>query len=66
MTQQMRALGVDEAPMPLKFLLSICYAAFVKGDVSKIEVDASVSVEASQLYPEVRYTTVDEFLNQFV
>ncbi|CAK9166667.1 unnamed protein product [Ilex paraguariensis] len=56
--------NIQEAPMPLKFFLSICYAAFVKGDVSKIEVDASVSVEASHIYPEVKYTTVDEFLNQ--
>lgn len=52
--------------MPLKLLLSICHTVFVKGDATKFEIEPSFGVEAFKLYPEVKYTTVNEYLNQFV
>ncbi|KAK7320757.1 hypothetical protein VNO77_30527 [Canavalia gladiata] len=36
------------------------------GDCTNFEIDPSFGVEASQLYPEVKYTTVDNYLNAFV
>ncbi|KAF6135989.1 hypothetical protein GIB67_006881 [Kingdonia uniflora] len=37
-----------------------------KGDQTNFEIEPSFGVEASKLYPDVKYTTVDEYLNQFV
>ena len=42
---------------------AIGYSIFVKGSEMNYEMDASIKVEASQLYPEVRYATVEEYLS---
>lgn len=55
-----------ESSVPLNVLLSINHSAFVKGDHTNFEIEPSFGVEASALYPDVKYTTVDEYLNQFV
>ncbi|KAA8536093.1 hypothetical protein F0562_028571 [Nyssa sinensis] len=57
---------VAEAPVPLNVILSIGHSVYVKGDHTNFEIEPSFGVEASELYPDVKYTTVDEFLNQFV
>ncbi|KAK7826997.1 isoflavone reductase-like protein [Quercus suber] len=53
-------------PLNLLLLLSIAHSTFVKGNLRDFEIKASNGVEASELYPEVKYTTVDEYLHQFV
>lgn len=58
--------NIQEAPLPLNVILSISHSVFVKGDQTNFEIDPSFGVEASALYPDVKYTTVDEYLNQFV
>ncbi|RWR82420.1 isoflavone reductase [Cinnamomum micranthum f. kanehirae] len=58
--------NIQEAPIPLKLNLSIGHSVFVKGDHTNFEIEPSFGVEASQLYPDVKYTTVDEILDQFV
>ncbi|KAF8406447.1 hypothetical protein HHK36_008534 [Tetracentron sinense] len=58
--------NIQEAPVPLKFMLSTNHSAFVKGDHTNFEIEPSFGVETSELYPDVKYTTVDEYLNQFV
>lgn len=50
----------------MNVFLSIAHTCFVKGDQTNFEIEPSIGVEASELYPEVEYTTVDEFLNQFI
>lgn len=55
-----------EAAIPLTVNLSIGHSVFVKGDHANFEIEPSFGVEASELYPDVKYTTVDEYLNQFV
>lgn len=50
----------------MKVVLSIGHSVFVKGDHANFEIDPSVGLEASQLYPDVKYTTVDEYLDEFV
>ena len=56
-----------ECSNPLNLLLlSIAHSTFVKGNLRDFEIKASNGVEASELYPEVKYTTIDEYLDQFV
>lgn len=52
--------------MPVNVVLAIGHSVFVKGDHTNFEIEPSFGVEASELYPDVKYTTVDEYLNQFV
>ncbi|KAL0561139.1 hypothetical protein IC582_001559 [Cucumis melo] len=59
-------MNIEEAPLPLNVILAISHSAFVKGDHTNFEIEASFGVEATKLYPEVKYTSVDEYLDQFV
>lgn len=58
--------NIQESPVPINVIISISHSAFVKGDQTNFEIEPSFGVEASALYPDVKYTTVDEYLNQFV
>lgn len=58
--------NIQEAPFPINVVLAISHAVFIKGDQTNFEIEPSFGVEASHLYPDVKYTTVDEYLNQFV
>ncbi|CBI37664.3 phenylcoumaran benzylic ether reductase Pyrc5 [Vitis vinifera] len=58
--------NIQEASVPLNVMLAFCHSVFVKGDHTNFEIKPSFGVEASELYPDVKYTTVDEYLNQFV
>ncbi|KAJ6810159.1 putative isoflavone reductase-like protein [Iris pallida] len=57
---------IRESPVPLNVILAIGYSVFVKGDQTNFEIDPSFGVEASELYPDVKHTTVDEYLNRFL
>ncbi|KAF5181958.1 Isoflavone reductase-like protein [Thalictrum thalictroides] len=58
--------NIQEAPIPVNVILSIGHSVFVKGDQTNFDIEPSFGVEASELYPDVKFTTVDEYLNQFV
>jgi uncharacterized protein YbjT (DUF2867 family) len=58
--------NIQESPVPVNVILSIMHSVFVKGDHTNFEIEPSFGVEASELYPDIKYTAVDEFLNQFV
>nr|GEV58464.1 isoflavone reductase-like protein [Tanacetum cinerariifolium] len=58
--------NIEESPVPLNVVLSISHSIFVKGDQTNFEIKPSFGVEASELYPDVKYTTVDEYLSRFV
>ncbi|WJZ83673.1 hypothetical protein VitviT2T_003335 [Vitis vinifera] len=58
--------NIQEASAPLNAILSIDHSVFIKGDQTNFEIEPSFGVEASELYPDVKYTTVDELLNQLV
>ncbi|PNX86470.1 isoflavone reductase-like protein, partial [Trifolium pratense] len=46
---------MQESPYPLiKMGFAICLAAFVKGDHTNYEIEPSIGVEASKLYPDVK------------
>ncbi|KAJ1428213.1 NmrA-like domain [Sesbania bispinosa] len=55
---------IQESSFPINMGLAICHAAFVKGEHTNFQIDPSFGVEASQLYPHVKYTTVDELLDE--
>jgi uncharacterized protein YbjT (DUF2867 family) len=57
---------IIESPIPINIILSINHSVFVKGDHTNFVIEPSFGVEASELYPDVKYTSVDEYLNQFV
>ncbi|KAK2994157.1 hypothetical protein RJ640_020962 [Escallonia rubra] len=57
---------IQEAPMPINVVLAINHSVFVKGDHTNFEIEPSFGVEASELYPDVKYTTVEEYLDRFV
>ncbi|XP_061342365.1 isoflavone reductase-like protein [Gastrolobium bilobum] len=58
--------NIQETPFPGNFMLALCHSMLVKGDCTNFEIDPSFGVEASELYPEVKYTTIDNSLNAFV
>jgi len=57
---------IQESPIPINVILSINHSVFVKGDQTNFKIEPSFGVEASELYPDVKYTTVEEYLDQFV
>ncbi|KAK7341477.1 hypothetical protein VNO80_24407 [Phaseolus coccineus] len=52
---------IKESSFPINMGLSICHSAYVKGDHTNYEIKPSFGVEASMLYPDIKYTTLDEF-----
>ncbi|XP_027360914.1 isoflavone reductase homolog TP7-like [Abrus precatorius] len=58
--------NIQESPFPQSLLLAFSHSMLVKGDCTKYDLDPSSAVEASELYPEVKYTTIDNYLDQFV
>ncbi|PWA67633.1 isoflavone reductase-like protein [Artemisia annua] len=57
---------IQESTFPMNIALAIGHSIFVKGDLTNFEIDPSFGVEATELYPDVKYTTVDEYLDRFV
>lgn len=57
---------IKELERPHNVLLSISHSVFVRGDHTNFDIDPSTGVEATELYPEVNYTTVSEYLNRFL
>ncbi|CAO2185258.1 unnamed protein product [Urochloa humidicola] len=57
---------IQESPIPLNIVLAIGHAAYVRGEQSGFEIDPAKGVDATELYPDVKYTTVDEYLNRFL
>ncbi|CBI37669.3 hypothetical protein VitviT2T_003333 [Vitis vinifera] len=57
--------NIQEAEFPVNVIMAISHSVFIEGDQTNFEIEPSFGVEASELYPDVKYTTVDEYLNQF-
>ncbi|KAG8043051.1 hypothetical protein GUJ93_ZPchr0008g13874 [Zizania palustris] len=55
---------IQEAAIPTNIILAIAHAAFVRGDVHPLE--PASAVEASELFPDVQYTTVDDYLQRLL
>ncbi|KAJ0086711.1 hypothetical protein Patl1_09164 [Pistacia atlantica] len=57
---------IPSLPFPLNIMMSMNHSFFVNGDQTNFTIDPSFGVEASELYPDVKYTTVEEYLQKFV
>ncbi|CAM0913894.1 unnamed protein product [Alopecurus aequalis] len=57
------AKKIHEAPFPLNFQLAMVHSTLVHSGALMDTFDASLGVEATQLYPEVKFVTVEEYLN---
>ncbi|KAI3807319.1 hypothetical protein L1987_23245 [Smallanthus sonchifolius] len=57
---------IQESEFPINLILAINHSIFVNGDLTNFEIEPSFGVEASELYPDVKYTTVEEYLERFV
>ncbi|MFS7890725.1 Isoflavone reductase-like protein [Helianthus anomalus] len=57
---------IQESPFPNNLFLALNHSIFVNGDLTNFEIEPSFGVEASELYPDVKYTTVEEYLDRFV
>ncbi|CAM6007273.1 unnamed protein product [Sphagnum balticum] len=55
---------IEEMPFPNNLFLAGSYSLLVKGD--QYFEPGPKDVDASKLYPDVKYTTVDEFLNRYM
>lgn len=56
---------IQESPTN-EMILSINHSVFAKGDQNNFEIEPAFGVEASEVYPDVRYMTVEEYLDRFV
>jgi len=50
----------------MNIFLTFNHTAYVKGDHTNFKIESSFGVEASVLYPNVKYITVDEYLNKLI
>ncbi|XP_010055404.2 phenylcoumaran benzylic ether reductase Pyrc5 [Eucalyptus grandis] len=57
---------IRDVKSPDDLVWAISHSVFVKGDQTNFQIEPPYGVEASELYPNVKYSTVDEYLNQFV
>ena len=55
-----------ESPIPVNIILAIGHAGYVRGEQAGFEIDPAKGVDVTELYPDVKYTTVDEYLNRFL
>ncbi|GAB4847448.1 Phenylcoumaran benzylic ether reductase tp7 [Ancistrocladus abbreviatus] len=56
---------IRDSPSLPSFILSIEHFVFVIGGGAMATIDQSSGVDACELYPEVKYTTVGDYLGQF-
>lgn len=55
-----------ESPMPVSMYLSLAYSLFIRGDTANFDIDPAIGLEATDLYPDVNYTSIDEYLDRLV
>nr|XP_043635551.1 eugenol synthase 1-like [Erigeron canadensis] len=57
---------IQESGFPNSIFIALNHSIFVNGDLTNFEIKPSFGVEASELYPDVKYTSVEEYLDRFV
>ncbi|XP_010536074.1 PREDICTED: isoflavone reductase homolog P3-like isoform X2 [Tarenaya hassleriana] len=58
--------NIEDSPAPINMYLSLTHSVFVKGDQTSFTLNPAYEVEVSELYPDVKYTSVEEYLDKFV
>ncbi|XP_045817405.1 isoflavone reductase [Trifolium pratense] len=64
-TEEQVLKDIKESSFPRNYLLALYHSQQIRGD-AVYEIDPAKDIEASEAYPDVPYTTADEYLNQFV
>lgn len=54
---------IAETPYPDNMEFIFIYSAFVKGDQTYFDIEASNGVDGSKLFPQLKHTTISEFLD---
>lgn len=57
---------IAETSFPANFEILFIYSAFIKGDHTCFDIESSSGVNGTELYPQVKYTTISEFLDTLV
>ncbi|KAF8405246.1 hypothetical protein HHK36_010147 [Tetracentron sinense] len=55
--------NIQETPYPNNMEMIFIYSAFIKGDQTYFDIEASGGVDGTELYPHVKYTTISEYLD---
>lgn len=50
-------------PYPDNMKMIFIYSTFIKGDHTYFDIESSGGVDGTKLYPELKYTTISEFLD---
>ncbi|KAL5557318.1 hypothetical protein UlMin_039554 [Ulmus minor] len=58
--------NIQESSEPLNLLLALFHGMFVKGVAALYDTKFPKTLEASELFPEVKYTTVDWYFDRLV
>ncbi|XP_038703454.1 eugenol synthase 1-like isoform X2 [Tripterygium wilfordii] len=54
--------SIQVTPPPFNLLLALNHSVFIKGDHTIFDIDPAIGYEAIEIYPDVKYTTVEEYL----
>ncbi|EEF49420.1 probable pinoresinol-lariciresinol reductase 3 [Ricinus communis] len=57
---------IKETPYPDNMTLIFIYSVFVKGDHTYFDIESSGGLDGTQLYPQLKYTTISEYLETLV
>lgn len=64
-TEEEWLTSMNDAPYQLQVVMSHIYQIFFRGDLD-FEVTAGEGVDSSDLYPEIKYVTVEDYLQRFL
>ncbi|KAF3340930.1 isoflavone reductase-like protein [Carex littledalei] len=64
-TEEQLLKQIQESPYPVNIILSLHYSVFIKGDQTNFKIEPSFGVEATELYPQFKYTTVEELIRRY-
>ncbi|KAJ8763479.1 hypothetical protein K2173_002362 [Erythroxylum novogranatense] len=65
-TEDELLMKIKETPYPDNMQLIFIYSAFIKGDHTYFDIKSVGGVEGTELYPNVKYTTISEYLDTLV
>jgi phenylcoumaran benzylic ether reductase len=65
MPQEELVKRIRESSFPLNFQLAMVHAMVAAGGCDKT-INASAGVEATKLYPDVKFITIDDYLDSLV
>lgn len=54
---------IKEIPYPENMKFIFLYSAFIKGDHTYFDIELSGGVDGTNLYPQLKYTTISEYLD---